>query len=86
MLSLIFKTIIIFIIINILEVLFLLLFNVKKSIIASMLLNNILGIVMLFTMNYFNIFINKISIFDLVLTSSTGIIGLIYILLKIIIF
>ncbi len=86
MLGLILKTTIIFIVLNTLETLFLILFNVKKSIIASLLLNNILGIIILFVMNYYRVFIDNISVLDLLITASTGIFGTIFILVKLIIF
>lgn len=86
MLELILKTAIIFIVLNTLETLFLILFNVKKSIIASLLLNNILGIIILFVMNYYRVFIDNISVLDLLITASTGIFGTIFILVKLIIF
>lgn len=86
MLELILKTTIIFIALNTVEVLFLLLFNVRKSIIASLILNNILGIIILFIINYYKVFIDNISVSDLLITTSTGVFGIIFILVKSIIF
>lgn len=84
MIILILKVIVIFIIINILEILFLFLFGVRRNIIASFLLNNILGILFLFMIYYFKIYFTSLSIIDIIVVSSTGIFGVIGLLVKII--
>lgn len=84
MITLILKTIVIFIIINILEILFLFLFGVRRNIIASFLLNNILGILFLFMMYYFKIYFTTITLIDIIVVSATGIFGIIGLLVRII--
>lgn len=85
MIELIIQTIIIFLIINFIEVAFLFLFGVRRNIIAGFILNNILGILFLFMMYYFKIYFTNLSIIDIIIVSSTGIFGIIGLLLKIIV-
>lgn len=85
MIELIIQTIIIFLIINFIEVAFLLIFGVRRNIIAGFILNNILGILFLFMMYYFKIYFTSLSIIDIIIVSSTGIFGIIGLLIKIIV-
>ena len=85
MIELIIQTIIIFLIINFIEVAFLLIFGVRRNIIAGFILNNILGILFLFMMYYFKIYFTSLSIIDVIIVSSTGIFGIIGLLIKIIV-
>lgn len=83
MITLIIKTVLIFIAVNIIEFLFMILFKVKKSIIANFILNNILGILMLYLMNYLGVFITNINLIHILIVSSTGVFGLIGLLIYI---
>ncbi len=82
MIEIIIKAILIFIITNVVELAILVLSGVHKRFFCNVILNNVLGTVFLFTLHLFNIFITKISIHYLIITSSTGLIGLIGILIK----
>lgn len=83
MILLIIKILIIFIITNSLEQLFLFLFKVKPSIQLSILLNNIIGIIFLIIINYFKVFEIGLNLPNILIISSTGLIGLIGIFIHI---
>lgn len=84
--QLIIESIIVFLIINILEFLFMCIFDVKNNIKASFILNNIFGISLFCVMYYLKIFIKIYTLKEIIIVSSTGTFGLIYILISLIIY
>ena len=74
------KIIIIFSIINLIEFTFLRLFKVYGNIIASLMLNNFLGILLLIILWYLKVLIYIISIKNIIIVSSTGLVGIFLIL------
>lgn len=85
MIEIIIKAIFILTITNIFELAILILSGVHKKFFCNVILNNILGTIFLLVLYLFNIFIAKISTHYLIITSTTGIVGLIGILIKCII-
>lgn len=82
MIEIIIRAIFIFVITNIIELFILILSGVHKRFFCNIILNNVLGTVFLLILYIFNIFMTKITILHLIITSSTGIIGLVMILIK----
>lgn len=82
MLLLIFKYLTIFSAINIVEIAFLKLFKVDGEFILNLLLNNVIGFILLFTLYHFKVLIYSITLFDVIFVSSGGLIAIILLLMK----